>query len=399
MSVQIFRGKTATEARRAAMARMGADAVVVTTRSVRKPGVAGWFAGSEVEIAAVPAEGNLVEAEHGVAERPTRGGKVVPFAAGVYTTPAAPPTKAPDVSALRAELKGDIRALKTMLAKADDSSWLSAEIGALRELLEGMSAAQPRRDRVAAFLQTIGLEGPAATVVARSLKGKSLDAESLRSALPEVLKSTAYPLESPRALIALVGPAGVGKTTTAAKLAARARMAKKSVTLVGCDTFRIGAVEQLSRYADLIDAAVITARNADELQRIIEDARTDYVIVDTAGRHPTADGVEIALVPGEDRARTAGRARHVLLCAPASIRATDAGRLARRYANLGPTALVITKLDETETPAGLVHAGWASKLSVAAICNGPRVPEDIAPAAMGNLLDYLAPSTKGQVAA
>jgi flagellar biosynthesis protein FlhF len=392
MSVQIFRGRTVTEARRAAVARMGADAVVVTTRTVRKPGVAGWFAGSEIELAAMPAGD-----EHALTER-TEKGKVVPFAAGVYSVP--PPTnKGPDIASLRAELKGDIRALKTMLAKTDDSSWLSAEIGALRELLEGMSAAQPRRDRVAAFLQTIGLEGPAATVVARSLKGKALDGESLRVALPEVLKATAWPLDSPRALVALVGSAGVGKTTTAAKLAARARMAKKSVTLIGCDTFRIGAVEQLSRYADLMDASFVTARNADELQNHITGARTDVVIVDTAGRHPTADGVEIALAPSEDRGRFGDRTRHVLLCAPAAIRAADASRLARRYANLGPTGLVITKLDETETPAGLVHAGWAAKLAIAVICNGPRVPEDIAPVNVSGLIDYLAPAMKGQVAA
>jgi flagellar biosynthesis protein FlhF len=392
MSVQIFRGRTVSEARRAAVARMGAGAVVVTTRTVKKPGVAGWFAGSEVEIAAMAGD----DADGAPAER--NRSKVVPFAAGVYTVP--PATKSPDVSSLRAELKGDIRALKTMLAKADDSSWLSAEIGALRELLEGMSAARPHRDRVVAFLATTGLEGPAATVVARSLKGKSLDYESLRASLPEVLKAGAWPLQNPRTLVALIGPAGVGKTTTAAKLAARARMAKRSVTLVGCDIFRIGAVEQLSRYAELMDVPFVTARNADELHRIIEDARTDVVIVDTAGRHPTADGVEIALAPPADAtARPPNRVRHVLLCAPAAIRASDAARLAKRYGNIGPTGLVITKIDETDNPAGLVHAGWAAKLSIAVLCNGPRVPEDIAPATLPVMIDCLAPLAKGQVAA
>jgi len=396
MSVQIFRGRTVSEARRAAVARMGAGAVVVTTRTVKKPGVAGWFAGSEVEIAAT-ADGDADGSPAESGERTDRT-KVVPFARGVYEVPAA--TRTPDVSALRAELKGDIRALKTMLARADDSSWLSAEIGALGELLEGMSASAPRRDRLPAFLATGGLEGPAATIVARSLKGKALDNESLRASLPQVLKAGAWPLQSPRALVALIGPAGVGKTTTAAKLAARARMGKRTVTLVGCDTFRIGAVEQLSRYAELMDIEFVTARNADELQRIIEGARTDVVIVDTAGRHPTADGVEIALAPSaEANARAQTRVRHVLLCAPAAIRAADAARLAKRYGNLGPTGLVITKLDETDNPAGLVHAGWAAKLAIAVLCNGPRVPEDIAPATLPAMIDYLAPAAKGQVAA
>jgi flagellar biosynthesis protein FlhF len=200
-------------------------------------------------------------------------------------------------------------------------------------------------------------------------------------------------------MIALIGPAGVGKTTTAAKLAARARMACRTVTLVGCDTFRVGAVEQLSRYADLMGASFVTARTADELQRAIDEATTDVVIVDTAGRHPTADGVEIALARTDEPARPSARARNVLLCAPASIRASDAARLAKRYGNLGPTGLCITKLDETDSPSGLVHAGWAAKLSVAVLCHGPRVPEDIAPATVPAMLDHLAPQMKGQVAA
>lgn len=389
MSVQIFRGRTVTEARRAAVERMGAGAVVVTTRTVRKPGVGGWFAGSEVEIAAVPGTDE--------GERPTDKSRDVPFAPGVYALPEGR-AGSPDIAALRAELKGDIRALKTMLAKTDGASWLSAEIGALRDLLEGMSPPPARGDRSTAFVRAAGLEGPAASALARALKGKTLDNESLRTVLAEVVSASSWPLESPRTLVALVGPAGVGKTTTAAKLAARARMAKRTVTLVGCDTFRIGAVEQLSRYAELMDAELVTARTAEELQKAIDGARTEVVIVDTAGR-PSADGAEIALAPSERRSWAVGKARQILLCVPASIRAGDAARLTQRYRRLAPTALAITKLDETTTPAGIVHAGWAGRLPVAVMCNGPRVPEDIAPATVTALLDCLAPQPKGQVAA
>ena len=196
------------------------------------------------------------------------------------------------------------------------------------------------------------------------------------------MKVCAWPLQSPRTLVALIGPAGVGKTTTAAKLAARARLAKKSVTLVGCDTFRVGAVEQLSRYAELMDVEFVTARTADELQRIIEAARTDVVIVDTAGRNPTPDGVEIALAPPAAGARVQPRARQVCSAPPRRIRSSDAARLAKRYGNLGPRGSSSPSSTRPTIPAGLVHAGWAAKLSIAVLCNGPRVPEDIAPATL-----------------
>ena len=164
----------------------------------------------------------------------------------------------------------------------------------------------------------------------------------------------------------------------------------RTVTLVGCDSFRVGAIEQLACYADLMGAELTTAQTSDELRSIVDGARTDVVIVDTSGRPPTADGVEIALAPRRSTQRTA-RKRHVLLCVPATLRANDAARISRRYGALTPTAMVITKIDETDSPAGIVHASWASKLPVSVMCFGQRVPEDVAPATVQALVDYVAP--------
>jgi flagellar biosynthesis protein FlhF len=80
-----------------------------------------------------------------------------------------------------------------------------------------------------------------------------------------------------------------------------------------------------------------------------------------------------------------------LLCVPATLRANDAARIVRRYGALAPTSVAITKIDETDAPAGIVHASWASKLPVSVMCFGQRVPEDIAPATVGALVDYVAP--------
>jgi flagellar biosynthesis protein FlhF len=193
-------------------------------------------------------------------------------------------------------------------------------------------------------------------------------------------------------MIALVGPSGVGKTTTAAKLAAKARMAGKSVTLVACDTYRVGGTAQLSQYAKLMGAECVTAKTSEELRAIIDSSPSDVVIVDTSGRPPTPDGVEIAVAP-QRKGTPRTRSRHVLLCVPASIRANDAARVARRFGTLSPTSIVVTKLDETETPAGLAHAAFAAKLPVSVLCNGQRVPEDIAPATTVAVVDFVAPKT------
>jgi flagellar biosynthesis protein FlhF len=393
MSVQVFRGRTLAQARRAVEEKLGADAVVVTTRTIKRGGLGGLFAGSEFEVAAVPAA-----AEKEALALPPKG--EVPFAAGAYSGkgPAAS-SSGGDVSALRAELKGDIRALKAMLARTDGSSLLAEEIAALRELMEGLSPAAARGDKASSRLRAMGLEGPATTALSKALKGRDLTQESLREVLAQSLKATPWPVDSQRATIAVTGPSGVGKTTTAAKLAAHARMTGRTVTLVGCDTFRVGAVEQLARYANLMGADFAVAKNAQELRSTLHTVRTDFVIVDTSGRPPTADGIEMELVTAGGARTAMPRARHVLLCLPASVRAMDAARAAKRYGMLAPPSLAITKFDETDAPAGVVHAFWATKLPVSVACFGPRVPEDIVSATTDRLVDYLVPRAGGKAAA
>ena len=83
--------------------------------------------------------------------------------------------------------------------------------------------------------------------------------------------------------------------------------------------------------------------------------------------------------------------RHVLLCLPAALRAQDATATVRAFAALEPTALVVTKLDETSTPSGLVHGTIASQLPVSVLCAGQSVPEHIAQATMTAILDQVMP--------
>lgn len=252
-------------------------------------------------------------------------------------------------------------------------------------------------DRAVALLRARGIDGPAATALARALRDVADEGalpDRLREALTGVVRVAPWPLAGGgRTLIALVGPAGVGKTTTIAKLAARARIDRRTVTLIACDGFRVGATEQLRRYASLMDARFESAGTRDELARCIEEADTDVVMVDTAGSAPKPGGVESLLAPDELAKTDAGRdlTRHLLLCVPAALRAQDAAAVAHAFAPLEPTALAVTKLDETAAPSGLLHGPTASGLPVSVLCAGQRVPEHVAPATAGAILDYLVP--------
>ena len=169
------------------------------------------------------------------------------------------------------------------------------------------------------------------------------------------------------------------------------------MTFVACDAYRVGAIEQLGGYARLMGANLVVPKTADELRGIIDGSSSDVLIVDTSGRPPMAGGVEVALAPTPGA--SSGRARHVLLCTTAALRAHDASRLARRFAVLGPTAMAITKIDETEEPVGIVHGPWATKLPVSVLCFGQRVPEDISPATPDALTDYVVPARDKAAAA
>ena len=172
-------------------------------------------------------------------------------------------------------------------------------------------------------------------------------------------------------LISFVGPTGVGKTTTLAKLAARLVRARRRVALVTLDQ-RPTAIDALKRFGTLLQAPVDAARDGLELARITTRSRhVDAVLVDTSGSSPR-DGDALQLL-GRVLERAVGGARShldVYLTVPAtsSRTALDETRIGFRPAGL--TGLVITKLDETAAPAPVLEFARESELPVALLADG-----------------------------
>ncbi|RIK86715.1 MAG: flagellar GTP-binding protein [Planctomycetota bacterium] len=176
-------------------------------------------------------------------------------------------------------------------------------------------------------------------------------------------------------VVALVGPTGVGKTTTIAKLAANYRLRdNRRVGLVTVDTYRIAAVEQLRTYAEIIDLpmeVVSTPREVGEAVKRMRDF--DLVLMDTAGRSPR-DEVRIR----ELRALLAEAHPdevHLVLSSAASSR----GLLAAvdNFTPVGVTSLIVTKLDEATGLGGLVKLARHSGLPFSYLTDGQNVPDDI----------------------
>lgn len=181
--------------------------------------------------------------------------------------------------------------------------------------------------------------------------------------------------------IALVGPTGAGKTTTAAKLAAkRGLFGAARVGLVTIDTYRVGGMEQLSTYADLADVPFEVVYDASEIDAALKRLSTcDVVIVDTPGRSPAATELT-------ERWRAlldAFKPDEVHLVIPATLRADLALHAARSYGatrdHRGATHVLLTKLDEVPRETGIADLALSLELPTRWIADGQDVPTDLKP--------------------
>lgn len=323
-----------------------------------------------------------------------------PFAREVYRVEGARDEREDlleEIAALRAEVRTEVRSLRGAMGRPKPNVELTNEIAALRAAVDELLSTPKRGDAFGALLRGRGIEGGAAAAIAKlagGAKSKSKPSdERLRAAIAAFVTVTPWPIAcSEPSVVALVGPAGVGKTTTAAKLGARARRAKKTVAFISCDGYRVGAMDQLRRYAELMESEFHAVTTPEELLTAISRITADVIIVDTSGRPVEADSVEAML--GDERLRgttTVSRRVEVMLCAPAALRAADANRIARDFAPTAPTSLCVTKVDETDAPSALVHAPFATRLPIGTICFGQRVPEDIGPATIEDVVTRLVP--------
>ncbi len=181
-----------------------------------------------------------------------------------------------------------------------------------------------------------------------------------------------------------IGPPGVGKTTTIAKLVARERAGNgRSLGMVAADGFRAGAVEQLRAYAQIIGAPFKVARTPGDLDRVLAQGRQP-MLVDTAGRSPN-DAAVADLLNVLHRRR--GVRTHLVIAADTS--AASARRIFDTYESARPERLVITKLDEADTMMPLLSIARERRMPVSFVTDGQRVPEDLARATPARLASAL----------
>jgi len=299
------------------------------------------------------------------------------------------PTVREALAAARAELGPNALVLSTELVAAGGWRGLVGQrvvcltAANERPMSEERPSPSPRRPAVAgdlrsgavARLTATGLDADLAGAIAARLSPADCRGESLaavRRALTAELATLASDDQEFARYEVFVGPPGMGKTTTIAKIVARERVRGGTpLGMVAADAFRAGAIEHLRSYASVIGAPFRVARSAAELDQALTSTR-HAVLVDTAGRSPADDGLSELLCVLE---RKRGVRTHLVIAADTS--AATARRIFDRYATARPSRVVITKVDECESVAPLLGVVRDSGLPVSYLATGQRVPDDL----------------------
>lgn len=209
--------------------------------------------------------------------------------------------------------------------------------------------------------------------------------EAFACALDAVVRFSPLTDTAARPII-LIGPPGVGKTISTAKLAADALLHNKTVHLITTDTVKAGGLHQLDHFAQLMKQTVSTAETKDELAAVMRARPTtaDLTLIDTAGTNPF-DINELKSLLQFIRAVDA----EPVLVMPAGLDPLDAQEIAGVFARMGCQRFIATRLDAARRYAGLIMAARPGYLALAGISRSPFVADGLEPATPANFARLL----------
>jgi len=363
MDVKTFRAGSLQEALQMVRRDLGPEAAVLHTREVRS-GMLSWMGGRQIEVTA-SANVNV----------PSR------FASTPAETFANQATAAHEVdfrSRYRAAIKdetADEPSLVEELCRDDDEPRSRDLPDSLFHLFTDLIDAEVSEEIARELIDRVR-NGLSAEQVDDSVLLKARAARLIENEIQ--CSGPIHVRPGQRRLVALAGPTGVGKTTTIAKLAANFHLRERHrVGLITVDTYRIAAVDQLRTYADIIDLPMEVVSTPREMRAVTAKlSDLDLILMDTAGRSPR-DEVRIQELKTMLAEAHADEVHLVL----SSISSTAAMmKSAQRFAEIGATSLVITKLDEATGLGNLLPVLRSARLPLSYVTNGQNVPDDIAPA-------------------
>ena len=383
MRVRRFVGDNVAEAMGKIKRELGSDAVILQTREFREGGLLGFFGKNKVEITAA------------IEENP------------VAAPPAAQPVKQP--KSVPVVNKPDVSAAPRPLGTPAESAEMSEDLKSMRQLLEKMNKYMENQEDAksvwpatlkswADYLTERGINKRfiirLLTEVQKSLPEQEWSDEAkvfnqLEENVRRICGQTGLiqPGGTGRPkVVAMIGPTGVGKTTTIGKLAAGFSIFdKRKVALITADTYRVAAVEQLKTYGEIIGVPVDVVMTPGGLRdAIARHADKELIFIDTAGRSPHHELHMTELTSLLEKAKP----DLTMLVMSATTQIADQLQIYKRFEHL-TTHLVFTKLDETMSAGSIINVLSETTLPTAYLSAGQNVPDDIEVATPERLTQYV----------
>jgi flagellar biosynthesis protein FlhF len=350
---------------------LGKDAVIISQRKIRKPGIKGFFSKKIIEVTA--AVENVKKNEDPVADSIEAIKKVV------------------EREGLNLENKNAAVVKKAVTEKAEiikdekieepdtKNTELMKEMQEMKTLISEMMNKTPekttRKTKLQLKLEANELNDKVIKKIltkVKTIEGNLEDTEKARQAIEKMIPVSKAKTDGN---IVLVGPTGVGKTTTIAKLAGKLSLVdKKKVGLITIDTYRIGAVEQLKTYADIMNIPFRVVFTLKEMESSIQAMKEcDVILIDTTGRS-SKNTMQISELRAFVERVNTDNIHLVLSC---TTKNSDVTSIIEGYKILGYKNIIITKLDETSTYGSILNILDAAKKPLSFITTGQNVPDDI----------------------
>lgn len=284
----------------------------------------------------------------------------------------------PQAQPVAAAATADARAIEAM----------QSELHGLRELIEvqlgsiAWGQEQSRRPQQASLwrrLQRMGLPAELSRSLLEKVAGISEPRQAWRMVLAHLAQAIKVTKNEPLeegGVIALVGPAGVGKTTTLAKLAARyvLKYGAQNIALVSMDNYRIGAQEQLKTLGRILDVPVLQIDPSQSLVKTLAPlARKRVILIDTAGLPASDPTLRMQLDALSDRGVKSKN--YLVLAATSQSQVLKAAW--HNYRRCGLAGCILTKLDEAGSLGDVLGLTISQHLPIAYLADGPRIPDDL----------------------